>query len=422
MPKKKIFDIIPPPKTKAKAVVRVKEKTPAKKPVKKFSSSSLKKILVFIIGGVFLTGALSFFLIEPETTIEIWPETEPLDFGTEANVLSGLESSDFSQGDIKGEVFSVEKSAAQEFSSSGTKLKTAKAKGIITIYNTAFTYSQPLVANTRFISANGKLFRIPERVVVPGGHYEGGKFVSGSVQVGVAAGEPGPEYNIGPSTFSIPGFAGTPKYTAFYAKSFESMAGGMRTEVKEVTQGDLDNAKKVLQEKVLKESELSLMNSLPSKDYIIAEEAISQEVIEIAPLIEKGQELDKFILQMKAQAKAVAVFKESELKELAKATVLSQLPQGKELKEDSLTIKYVIKAVDLEKGRMSLDLAIAVIVYPTIDQNTLKEMVKDKNAHEIGEILSHFPGIKMLKVSIWPFWARRAAQKNEKIEIKLNLD
>jgi len=97
-----------------------------------------------------------------------------------------------------------------------------KATGIITIYNTYSSSPQTLVKTTRFVSEGGKLFRTTKTIVVPGADASSGKIVPGSTTVEVIASEPGNEYNIGPSTFSIPGFKGTPKYLAFYGESFSA--------------------------------------------------------------------------------------------------------------------------------------------------------------------------------------------------------
>ena len=134
----------------------------------------------------------------------------------------------------------------KEIKEENKEIKEEKAEGIIRIFNDYSTASQSLVAGTRFVSDEGKLFRLVEKVVVPGQSTEKGKLIPGSVDVLVRADTAGSDYNIGVSTFSIPGFAGTPRYTAFYAKSFLAMAGGFKGESLAVSSEDLENAKKSL--------------------------------------------------------------------------------------------------------------------------------------------------------------------------------
>jgi hypothetical protein len=102
----------------------------------------------------------------------------------------------------------------------------AKASGTITIYNNYSSASQELIATTRFETASGLVYRIDKDVTVPGMSTVNGASVPGSIAVTVFADQTGSNYNIGPTTFTIPGFQGTAKYNSFSAKSTISMTGG----------------------------------------------------------------------------------------------------------------------------------------------------------------------------------------------------
>ncbi|GAI28904.1 unnamed protein product, partial [marine sediment metagenome] len=240
---KKIFDILPPKEFEKKKVEEFpleKEYQPQfKKPEFKIKKSSFFIPFVLILIGIFCYLTLS------KAEIEIWPESEVLTFETKLTIDKTAENVDFSNKVILGKIFEAEKTITEEFSSSGTVLKEKKAEGVIRVYNAYSTSPQVLIARTRFVSDGGKLFRTPTKITIPGGHYENGKFVPGYLDVQVKADQPGLEYNIDPSTFSIPGFAGTARYTKFYGKSFQAMTGGFSEEVPQVTQEDLDQAQKI---------------------------------------------------------------------------------------------------------------------------------------------------------------------------------
>ncbi len=89
-----------------------------------------------------------------------------------------------------------------------------KAKGFITIYSN-LPSPQKIVPSSRFLSAQGLIFRIDENILVP---------ANGNITVSVTADNFGSEYKIGPSTFSMPGFVGTEKYTKIYGQSYQSMS------------------------------------------------------------------------------------------------------------------------------------------------------------------------------------------------------
>lgn len=399
MPKRKIFDIIPP-EQKDTGEVR------PQKPVKPKLVKKPKKAPILIGSLIVMVGVLGWIFIEPQATIEIWPEKQPID-------------SEF-QGTISGEVFTAEKTVLQEFSSTGTKLKTERARGTIRVYNNYSTHVQPLLAATRFVSADGKLFRTPKKVAIPGTHYEGGELIPGTIDIEVVAAEAGEEYNIGPSTFSIPGFAGTARYTTFYAKSFEPMQGGMEQKVPQVTSEDLDRAKEIVKAKALQESQTYLESLIP-EEYILVEGATVREVTEFIPLVEEGQEVDRFSYRAKTEARALA-FRKSELRELVITHLQSQIPEEKKLQEDSLNIEYSPKEVDFKKSKLILNLTTGAEIYSPIDEGSLKERIRNKNPNEIKNLFKDFSEVKKVQIRLWPFWVTRAPWDMERIEIRLNLD
>ena len=397
MAKKKIFDIAPPEEIKSLPV------SPEKK-----SSPSFKRTIPILIGGaIFLIGISGYIFIEPKAEIELWPQKELIELETKAT--------------LSGEIFEAERTVSQEFSATGTKLKEVRARGIIRVYNAYSTLPQPLVANTRFVSDEGKLFRTPKRVVIPGGRYEEGRFVPGEIDIEVVAAEPGEEYNIGPSTFSIPGFAGTARFAAFYAKSFEPMTGGLIAEVPQVTKEDLDRAKEILTAKALEESKLALKRAIPLEEYILVEGALSQEIVEVTPFAEEGQELSSFLFQVRAISQALA-FKKSELKILAKDLLQPQIPQLKALHEESLLIDYYPRTFNLKERKVDLDLKISAQIYSVIDEYSLKEMIKNKRPEVARRLLENLPEIDRVEINLWPFWVRSVPSATERINIKLNLD
>lgn len=420
--RQKIFDITPP---KTPATFQEEEVAPPQFEKKKQGEIKRKAVvgkkgIIFSLAFLVVIFIILYVFIEPKAEIEVWPESRTSDFRTQTALLSVIEEINFSEGFIPSEVFEVESSISQEFPSSGTAIKNEKAGGTIQVYNAYSTYSQPLIATTRFVSDEGKLFRTPKRVVIPGAHYEKGKLVPGTIDIKVVADQPGQEYNIGPSAFSIPGFAGTAKYTAFYGKSFESMTGGLITEVPQVTQGDLDKAEEILTEKALRESKISLDDKIPP-DFIAIEETRTEGVIDISSLAEADQEIEKFFMQVKTRT-SILGFKKSDIEDFTKTYIRSIISQQQELQEDSLNAKYSLKTFELEQDKVVLDIEASAKIYSAIDKDSLKEIVKGKNPSEIKEIFRNYPEITRTQVKLWPFWARKAPFDLERIEIKLNLD
>ena len=434
MPSRKVFDIIPPKEQK--------ETVPQSKPAKKQAFSAklalpsktvvLKEVprvqlkinkkaiwwpALTILAIICLSGA-SYLLIKPKAEISVWPQKTPLTMKTQVVV-----SKNTSQGAevIIGEVKTEECSSSQEFSATGVKSLSTKASGTIRVYNAYATTPQTLIANTRFVSDDGKLFRTPQKIVIPGAHYEGSKLIPGELDIMVEAGEAGDEYNIGPSTFSLPALAGTSRYTAFYAKSFGSMAGGSQGQTTQVTAQDLTSAEESLAFTAKDNCQKVLQASLSPEEYVINEEALKSEVIEVTPLAKTGQEVEKFTLNIKVKATAL-IFKKSDLENFAKSYIMGKVPEGKQLDQNSVACSYLPQSVDLAKGKIVLSVEVSAETYLNIDENSIKEASRSQSPEEVKASLRQFSEINDFQVRLWPFWANKTPFEVEGIAVKIRLD
>lgn len=412
-----------------KSEPEVKKEVFTRRPPKKTKKKNF--FLLLFLGGIVLLILLVFttFLLA-KAQIELWPETKNFDLEERIEINTTKDVSDFEAKIFPGKIFEITREESDEFSSSGKALQEGKAKGVIQVYNAYSTENQVLVANTRFISADGKLFRSLKRVVIPGGKYDAnGKLVPGFLDVEVVAAEAGEEYNIGPSTFSIPGFAGTPKYTSFYGKSFSPMKGGFRGQTPQVTQEDLNLAEKVLSEKILENGKDVLKKQIPP-DFILVEDAYKSEIIEFLPGVKAGDTVAVFNPRAKGSLKAIA-FKRSDLENFVKGLAISRVSQDEsfslegfwiesKIQEQSFKLDYRVYSIDWEKGVMILDLLFSAKIYPVAEETLLKKALVGKSLKEVESSLSSQPQIRKVQVRLRPFWLFKVPQNLNKIKIIYN--
>jgi len=325
---------------------------------------------------------------------------------------------DFLTRVIPGKVFTDERSTSSNFPATGKVQKEEKAKGIIRVYNNYSTSPQTLVATTRFVSADGKLFRSIKQVTIPGATYEGNKLVPGFLDIEVQAAEPGEDYNIGPSTFSIPGFAGTDKYTAFYGKSFQPMKGGFKGEVLKVSEEDINNAKETLLKKLKEESINYLKNNI-SQDYILLDETVKEEVIKESSSVEVNKEANSFDFELTIKTEGLA-FKKSDLDNFVKNIISLNILEGKKIQEETISKKFSLKS--RENDRVMLDLEIKARVYPDFDINEVKKALAGKSLYEINNLISEDSMFSKIKIKSIPFWRKTIPNDINKIEIDVNID
>lgn len=123
---------------------------------------------------------------------------------------------------------------------SGEEKVDKKASGTIVISNTYNDKPQRLINNTRFMSPDGKVYRIDASVVVPGIRTVGGKQAPGQVEATVYADTVGAEYNNDSTgtVFTVPGFKGDPRYDKIFAESKTELVGGFSGKMKVVSDAD----------------------------------------------------------------------------------------------------------------------------------------------------------------------------------------
>jgi len=151
------------------------------------------------------------------------------------------------EGGLPFSVLTVEKEASVTIPATQEKQVQRRAQGTIVVYNAYSSRPQRLIKNTRFETSEGKIYRINSSIEVPGMTKSDGKDIPGSVETMVYADEPGAEYNIGLVDFTIPGFKGDPRYSAFYARSKTPMTGGVNGTVKIAPDDAIMSAKERVQ-------------------------------------------------------------------------------------------------------------------------------------------------------------------------------
>lgn len=405
---KKFYDIIP-----SQDKTRQEENPSLKTPIGKGAVF----FLIFLVLAVGVFGLFFFAKIE----IEIWPITGLLTLKKEITIDPKAEKSDFEKGIFSAKVFETQKSASREFPATGKFLKKEKARGILTIYNGYSVSSRSLIPS-RFISADGKLFWSTKTITIPGATYEKGKLIPGKLEVEVQAAEPGEEYNIEPSTFALPALAGSPLYTAIYAKSFSPMAGGFIGQVSQVTKEDLEKAKNILVGEAENKGREFLRETFP-KDFVLAEETISQQILEVNGSMEAGAEAESFNEQVKVKLEGLG-FKKSELEEFAREIISLNIEEGKKFQEKSVEINYSLLNLPstTSLGKVVLGLEIKTKIYSDIDEEGLKKALLGKSLKETKLFLDNLKGIERIEIKSWSFFSKKIPEDIDKVKLRLNID
>lgn len=408
---KEVIDILPPKKGEEPKITS--SKVPSKEPKRK---RGRKKIFFFGI-LILMIGGIGYGQVFSRVEIEIFPKMETFESDIEIEVDQKISQTDLVLKIVPGYFLKEQNSLTQQFPSSGKIIKDKKAEGTIRISNDFSALSMPLRENTRFMAASGQIFRTPTRITIPGSKTEKGKTVSGSVDVRVIAEEAGPEYNIEPTTFSIPGLAGTASYTKIYGKSSEPMSGGFKGETPQVAEEDLETAETSVIEKLKQGGEQVLMKKSTDSESVFLKDIFQQEVKATSSSAEIGTEVPNFDFSATVESTAL-LFKTEDVVKL----ITVQLPNNKNIYAKTLEIDWTIKEENLKQGKVSLGLEFKGNIYTDVGKMNLEKELKGKTLIGAKNFLEKKSEISEVRVSSWPFWVKKIPGNANKIKIKLRLD
>lgn len=396
-------DIVPPSRRKeaeplsqppahSKEPLRLREQRP------KFPYTTLIATAAVIVLSV---GALFYF---SNAKVEVTPNTVSAEVQGSVTATKG-------SGDLPFEIITAQKIASQSVKSTGTKTVSSSASGTITIYN-AQAGSQRLITNTRFATGSGLIYRIHSAVTIPGGTAA----KPGSVTAKVYADKPGASYNIGPSSFTIPGFAGTSLANLVYARSTGQMTGGASGEVPLVDEAAESQAREALKTALVPDLEKSIASQVP-EGYLLLPGAMktTYEALESAPSATTGQ------VEVKEQGTITAViFPNAALAKTIAESVAGFGYQGEPLTLTStsgLTLAAPSGLPDVDDESFTFTLAGTAPLMYTIDPTRIAAAVSGKTRSAAEVALTNYPEVKRAVIVLRPFWRQTFPQDPASISV-----
>ena len=139
---------------------------------------SFALVILIVAGGTFVA-----IRVLPKATVEMILKKVPVTFAYEVEATSERQTAAI-QGTkivLPAELLKAKGNLSLSFPASGREKVERKAEGTLTVYNAYSSEPQVLVATTRFLSPGGKMFRLDERVTIPGAKIENGKIVPSKI-------------------------------------------------------------------------------------------------------------------------------------------------------------------------------------------------------------------------------------------------
>lgn len=397
---------------------------PARNATHSASGGGFLKVMA-IFGAIVLALGLAYaaYLYVPKATVTIFAKKEvksaDMTIAGEVNATD----IDYDKSIVPAKLMEFDEEVAKTFDATGSKnVSNQKAKGKITIYNEFSTSAQPLVATTRFLSDDQKIFRLVQGITVPGTTNVGGETKPGVVEADVVADEAGDSHNIPATNFTIPGFksSGNDKYTKIYAKSSAAMSGGGNGSdtAKVVTDKDISDAKDKIS--------LEINSAIKSKvkdaaaGMVTLDDAIAMDEPVYRVSNSAGETANNFEIKVQAHVRAL-VFSENDIKKAANS-VIAKSGNGKiNIDSGAVLVDYGKSSADFKLGTIEIKLHASNVMQPNIDLEKLKKDILGKNSDQLSEYLKTYSNIEKVEVEYFPQLFISKIPTNEK-RVEVNLD
>ena len=289
-----------------------------------------------------------------------------------------------------------------------------KTTGRVRITNTN-SKDQPLVATTRLLTSDGKLYRLSKGVTVPAG---------GTAEVDAASDQPGSQFEVPVGTkFTIPGLWDQLQ-KMIYAESITSFAmgnspsGGPR---RILTADALARAQQELYATALDRAKQSLNveAGAPADWYAVYDVAGSSKQSNTAV----GQDAEKFLAQVKINVTAV-FFPKEDVEAYVRTRLNEKLAEGYVLSESTgttpgqLDASFRLESVDTAKSVARLSISAEGQSQLSKNSQTLKkDLIVGLPADEVIRKWSALDGVDQVDITLQPSWVHRLPSMKDKIEL-----
>ncbi len=363
---------------------------------------SFKKIsLLFIVLSLLLLFIIVYFSLAKATLVlTLSQEPKTLTFDLSVSPTS-------TESDLMGRIISKELNVSQNFTVENYTEEPGLAQGKIKIINN-HAEDQTLVKTTRFLSPEGILFHLKNKVVVPAGQ---------DLVTDVYADKEGPEFNLAPTKFTIPGLS-TALQQKIYAVSEEIMIGGVK-KVGLLTEADVTKAQEKMPAGLNQAVKAQLAGQLLS-DEIILDKLIKTQVLSqnVSPKV--GEKVDNFIINDKILAEVVIVNFEA-LVNAAKEKYKQKNAADEKIQGWQLdNFDYQIKNLDLEKNTATLEAKLTADLLGTFDLEKFnKSEIVGFDKKGLEYYFSQFSGLKKIETNFSPFWVKTVPTLTDRIHIEV---
>jgi hypothetical protein len=374
--------------------------------------SSKRTTFAIVLAVLLIGGALALSALLGRTELTVFPKVNQPNVNSEFTAYPDKRSDALTY-----EILTLDETSESQVKASGQVTVEETTTGTIEIIKTT-PGAERIIANTRFRSPDGKIFRIKDGIVVPGAVNN----VPGTIQAQVTAEAPGEEYNLPAGTrFDVPGFEEsglTDLYKAIYAENRSAFTGGFKGQKFQIDEAELSTARQALQIK-LRDVLLKRVEAEKPNGFIAFPGAVSITYTQL-PAVEYGTDLATIKEQAILQ---IPLFKDIDFGTFLAKQAVATYSGGPVRVDDpsALVFSYTNATTSSSVLANEPSLTFKLVGKPLLVwEYEVEKLTKDLAGlpkTSINNAISAYPGIESAVVSITPFWKRSFPENPEEITV-----
>jgi hypothetical protein len=377
-----------------------------------------KKTVLVVIAILIIAGLAAYvtsvFFNHADITINF--KQTPWSYQDNFTASKSAVGIDMTTNTIPAQVFTSTKNVTQSFPGSLVTQVSQKAQGTITIYNAYSAAPQELVATTRFLTPDGKIFRITANVTVPGETNNNGKLSPSSITASIVADQAGPDYNVGPvAKLTIPGFqSDSGREAGFYGVITASTTGGFIGQRATPTAVDIAAAKASTTAILQASLQGGFTGTYPNNFKIL--DGATQVKVTTLTVNTSTDANGNFTVFGVATLQAIG-FDESALK-----NYLLSLAQTQEASStfSTSTLNYSDVTANFTTSQVAFALSVQAQLEPSFSAAEFATGIEGQSITNARSMIAALPQLSNGEISMWPSWLWSIPSDPAKIHITVN--
>ncbi len=351
-----------------------------------------KPMLILPLLLLICIGLIGAYVMFAKATITVNISPKAVDQNEDVTFATG--GNDFAKNTIEAKTTSISLSGSTSVPATGKKETGTKAKGTVTLFNSADLKKQ-VQEGTTITTSNNLEFTLDKDVTIAsatGDIFTGIK--SGTAQVAVTAKQIGTEYNI-PSNIKF----SVGDNSSLAGKNEGAFSGGSKKNITVVSQADMDKATDALPKSLESKARTQLETKLTDDETLLtilpnfkpSKKDFSEAV---------GDEAKTLTLSSSVTFEGIS-YNNEDLLSFTKALIKEKFDP--KLTVANRDIENTLKSIkQKDETSVTAILAMRARLLPKIDQQALKKKLAGKSFETARDTLTEYPQVENVEITLFP--------------------